>query len=217
MTESSDSRASRKRLTLDDVIAAAIAELRATHLDRLTMRAVAARLGSSPMSLYRHVADRNELVALTVDQAARTLILPATSDDPRSWLQEMTLLVRARLLKYPGVAEHLLLNGPVGPNTLAFMDTVCAVLRQTGRSSREVAWAYDWLMTTVTVYVTKEIRMATEASSATRASALAERTRRYMAQHRELLEVVEAFDSDMEAAFIRATHGVINALVPQPS
>lgn len=197
---------------------AALDETAAGSLERLTMRAVADRLGAAPMSLYRHVRDRDELVAMTVDRAAADLALPPdeASADPRTWLVAMTIVVRQRLLRYPGSAEHLLLHGPTGPHTLRFMASVCTVLRRTGRDASETAWAYDWLMTTVAAYVSKETRIAAGLRVTDITGALAERTLRHIAGRPDLLEVVMSFTGDMESAYRRSTGFVIDALLRAP-
>jgi AcrR family transcriptional regulator len=56
------------RISVDDVVAAAIAIADDDGLASLTMRAVAGRLGSSPMALYAHVPDKTALLALMSDQ-----------------------------------------------------------------------------------------------------------------------------------------------------
>jgi AcrR family transcriptional regulator len=56
-------------LTLEQIIAAAVAVADAEGLAAVTMRRLAAELSAGAASLYRHVATRNELVARMVDRA----------------------------------------------------------------------------------------------------------------------------------------------------
>lgn len=218
MSSQAADRPARRRLTVDDVVRAAAAETEASGLEALTMRAVAQRLGASPMALYRHVADRDELVGMVVDRTLAGVELPpvppgAEPEQVAEWLRAMCRAVRVRLLAYPGSAEHLLLHGPTGPHTLMFMGAVCSVLRRTGRSAQQVAWAYDWLMSTAAAYISKESRLARGERSGTGiAEALAARagTLRLPA---DLLEVIGSFTGDMASAYERATGGVIASLV----
>ena len=60
------------------IIAAARRILDADGLGALTIRALATDLGTGPASVYRHVTDRQELLQLVADDAAREL--------PRRWL-----------------------------------------------------------------------------------------------------------------------------------
>ena len=60
-------RGPRPRHSVDDVVEAAIAIADADGLDAVTMRAVAERLGISPMSLYTYVPGKAELLDLMLD------------------------------------------------------------------------------------------------------------------------------------------------------
>ncbi|WP_434316530.1 TetR/AcrR family transcriptional regulator [Leifsonia sp. P73] len=57
----------RPRLTSDTVLASALARADAAGLDALSMRALAAELGVVPMALYKHVANKDELIDGMVD------------------------------------------------------------------------------------------------------------------------------------------------------
>lgn len=70
----------------DELIAAASAQLEEGGLPSLTMAAVAARLGVRAPSLYKHVRDRDGLVALVRSQAFSELsavLLTVRESDPR--------------------------------------------------------------------------------------------------------------------------------------
>jgi AcrR family transcriptional regulator len=51
-------------------------------LAALSMRSLAKRLGTGPMTLYNHVADRADLDVLVVDAVMATVDLPPASEDP---------------------------------------------------------------------------------------------------------------------------------------
>ena len=55
------------RVSTDDIVAAAVALIDEIGLEALTMRALAASMGIGPMTLYRHVADKQALLALIPD------------------------------------------------------------------------------------------------------------------------------------------------------
>ncbi|WP_051704553.1 TetR/AcrR family transcriptional regulator C-terminal domain-containing protein [Glycomyces sp. NRRL B-16210] len=61
------SRGPRKGLTVDEVVAAAIALADAEGLEALTVRRLAQSLGKAPMTLYTYVPGKTELVALMLD------------------------------------------------------------------------------------------------------------------------------------------------------
>mgnify|MGYP003373897700 CR=1 FL=1 len=74
--------AGRRRLDRARVLAEAVAFADAEGLDALTIRALAARLGVVPMALYKHVADKDDLLAGMVDHViAEFTAGPSTAID----------------------------------------------------------------------------------------------------------------------------------------
>lgn len=210
----------RRKYSIDQIIEAALAETAEHGLDGVTIRSIATRLNAAPMSLYRYFDDRDQLINLVVDASQAQLVLPPLSSDApndmtsiRSWLQAAVKRSREQMLKYPGVADHLLLNGPTGPHTLAFMADVCVVIRRTGRTAEQTGWAYDWLMSTVAVYVSKQTRITPTTQLRHLADDLARRAAAYVAQRRDLAEVIATFAGDADRAFQRVTDTVIDVIV----
>lgn len=70
-------------LTAERITRAGIALADAEGLDALSMRRLATDLGASTMALYRHVASKDDLVALMVEAALTDAPLPDTP--PRDW------------------------------------------------------------------------------------------------------------------------------------
>ncbi|RSN55105.1 TetR/AcrR family transcriptional regulator [Amycolatopsis sp. WAC 04182] len=70
-------------LTIERIVRAGIEVADAEGLAALSMRRVAADLGASTMALYRHVASKDELVALMVEAALTDVPLPDVP--PRDW------------------------------------------------------------------------------------------------------------------------------------
>ncbi|MFF9560571.1 TetR/AcrR family transcriptional regulator [Streptomyces albus] len=76
-------RSGAPHLTAERIARAGIALADAEGLDALSMRRVAAELGASTMALYRHVASKEDLVALMVEAALTEVPLPDTP--PKDW------------------------------------------------------------------------------------------------------------------------------------
>src|SRR3984893_16268885 len=103
-------RPARKRgeVTADDVVAAAIDIVDREGVDALTIRRVAEACGLSPMGLYRHVRDKDDLLDRVVD----AVVGPGLADlqDLQAsgpWDQQVADLfrnLRRLLLDHPGVA-----------------------------------------------------------------------------------------------------------------
>lgn len=87
-------RGRRPKVSVDDVVDAAI-ELADRHgLDALSMRGLAERVGVGAMSLYTYVASRDDLVVLMVDQVVGRADLPPMTGDLRA---RLTLVAEVQL------------------------------------------------------------------------------------------------------------------------
>src|SRR5258707_6748678 len=106
-------RPGRKRgeVTADDVVAAAIDIVDRDGVDALTIRRVAEACGLSPMGVYRHVRDKDDLL----DRAVDAVVGPGLADlhASGSWDQQVADLfrhLRRLLLEHPAVAVLCLLR-----------------------------------------------------------------------------------------------------------
>jgi DNA-binding transcriptional regulator YhcF (GntR family)/AcrR family transcriptional regulator len=84
--------APKQALSRDHVLRTAIAIADAEGLAAVSMRRLAAGLGVGPMSLYRHVAHKDELVTQMVDQVFGEPELPAPG--PEGWRAKLELVSR---------------------------------------------------------------------------------------------------------------------------
>jgi len=85
-------QSARRALAREDVLRTAIAIADAEGLDAVSMRRVAAELDVGPMSLYRHVANKDELVAQMADEVFGEAELP--DPGPRGWRAKLELIAR---------------------------------------------------------------------------------------------------------------------------
>src|SRR5258707_15682777 len=95
----------RGGVMVDDVVAAATGIVDGDGVDAMTIRRVAEACGLSPMGLYRHVRDKDDLLDRVVD----AIVGPGLQDLQASgpWDQQMADLfrnLRRLLLDHPGVA-----------------------------------------------------------------------------------------------------------------
>jgi AcrR family transcriptional regulator len=144
-------RAARPALSVEAIVAAALRVLRAEGLDAVTMRRVADELGTGAASLYVHVADKDELHALMLDQVVGQLSLPAP--EPDRWQEQLKDVCRdmLRLMEVNvGIARVAIANVPLGPNALAWLDWTLGLLRAAGVPDQVAAYACDILPLYVT-------------------------------------------------------------------
>lgn len=121
----------------DDIAAAAIALTDREGLAGLSMRSVAAALGTGAASLYRYVASRDELLALMTDHVMRELRpYPAGNDQ---WLDAMVEMSRRQLQLYrrhSWLVDVTQQSPAFGPEALAWLDHCLQVLEPVTASGR---------------------------------------------------------------------------------
>ncbi|BDZ55081.1 hypothetical protein GCM10025870_21540 [Agromyces marinus] len=109
------------RITVDDLVASGIAIADADGIAALTMRAVASRLGTGPMSLYAHVPDKTTLLALMADQVLSDMT-HAVDDGAAGWrarLERLAAENRALHLEHPWLSSSGADAMPIGPGAIA--------------------------------------------------------------------------------------------------
>ena len=126
-----------RSLTTEAIAAAALAVLDRDGLPALTMRAVAAELGMGTMSLYRYVADRDELEVLVVDQVLAGIELTP----PRGrWQAQVTALLgrmRDAVRAHPATVPLLMRHRHASAASTRWIEATLAVLTKAGFSGRD--------------------------------------------------------------------------------
>src|SRR5258706_13407939 len=95
----------RGGVTADDVVAAAIDIADREGVDALTIRRVAEACGLSPMGIYRHVRDKDDLLDRVVDAVIGPGLRDLQASGP--WAQHVAGLfrhLRRLLLRHPGLS-----------------------------------------------------------------------------------------------------------------
>jgi AcrR family transcriptional regulator len=116
---------SRKpRFSRDDIAAAAIHIADTEGLEAVSMRRIAAELGSGTMTLYHYVRTKDELFTLVSDAVMGEVALPADHVLPADWREALTLVAdrsRAALLRHPWMLD-IHDDPPIGPNSVRHFD-----------------------------------------------------------------------------------------------
>jgi DNA-binding transcriptional regulator YhcF (GntR family) len=118
----------------DDVVRTAIGVADAEGLATLSMRRIAAELGIPTMSLYQHVASKDELVMLMIDRAfGQEPLPPRPAADWRTALETAARLEWAAFRRHPWLAPAMSLTRPQPvPSALAYTEWVLAALHERG-------------------------------------------------------------------------------------
>src|SRR4051812_15652856 len=94
----------KKPITGDRITDAALQVVATEGYDSLTIRRVAAVLGTGPSSLYAHIVSKEDIDDLLVGRLCAEVVLP--EPDPAAWRKqicEVYAQIRDQYLKYPGV------------------------------------------------------------------------------------------------------------------
>jgi len=119
-------------LTIERVVDEALALVDSEGLEALTVRALAARFDTSSATLYRHVASRDELLILLIDQVLGEIEMPDPALDGRTKAVELSLEFRRVLLAHPNVVDALRAAPLMGPNAVRAAEAGLANLLEAG-------------------------------------------------------------------------------------
>ena len=132
----------RKRLNRTRVLHAAIALADQTGLEAFSMRGLAQELGVVPMALYKHVANKDELLDGIVDIVFSEIDAPSPDQDWSAALRRRAVSAREALKRHPW-AIGLLESRHPGPANLRLHDAVMGCLRNAGFSFQTAIHAYS--------------------------------------------------------------------------
>jgi AcrR family transcriptional regulator len=112
-----------ERLTLEAIVAAAMKLADAEGLEAVSVRRVAAELHTRPMSLYSHMARKDDLIDLITDEVLGEMLL--TEEVPGDWraaLHAIARRTRSVAERHPWIMGALTQRPRVGPNALRHME-----------------------------------------------------------------------------------------------
>lgn len=138
----SKSRVERPRLSRDRVLRGAVAVADAGGIAALTIRSLARQLGVKPMSVYYHVANKDEILDGIVDIVFSEIELPVIGGDWRSEMRRRAHSARAVLRRHRWAIGLMESRTTPGPATLRHHDVVIGTLRAAGFSPQMTAHAY---------------------------------------------------------------------------
>jgi AcrR family transcriptional regulator len=124
----------RGRLSRERVLRAAIDHADAGGLQALTMRTLAEMLEVAPMALYRHVANKDELLDGMIDVVVGEIDPPETGVDWKTAVRRRILSARRALLRHPWASRVMESRTEPTPTVLGYMDSMIGMFRAGGFS-----------------------------------------------------------------------------------
>jgi AcrR family transcriptional regulator len=163
-------RGPRPGLSADAIVEAAVRLADAEGLEAVSMARVASELGVTTMALYRHVANKDELLQLMWNASAHGAEnLVIEGDDWRARLRAWAIIQRDMLDRHPWITQMPMAAPPVAPNSLHFVERGLRTMDGTGLADADRLRVIGLLSS----YTLSEARMAEDARRATQAAAAA--------------------------------------------
>ena len=199
---------SRPRLNRETVLRAGVELADQAGIEGFTMRTLSQELGVVPMALYKHVANKQELLEGMVDLVWSEVTEPDAAGGWKQGMRNRAVSLRDALTRHRWAVGRMEAAGRPGPENLRQHNAMLGCLRQSGFSFRTTvhvtslldAYVYGFALQQKTLsFETPEESAA--AAAATRNAESAEDAARYP----YLLEVVgelakEGYDYDAEFA-----------------
>jgi AcrR family transcriptional regulator len=114
------------------VLEATLSLAEESGLEAVSMRAVASRLGVTPMALYHHVRDKDDLLDAVIERLLGELPLPDPSLPWQARLGALAASLRETANRHPDAFPMLLRRPATTPAALRAREAVYAALRDAG-------------------------------------------------------------------------------------
>ncbi|MEU6586890.1 TetR/AcrR family transcriptional regulator [Nocardia sp. NPDC046763] len=130
------------RLSRAQIVATARDLIAADGVEALTMRRLATALGATPMAVYHHVRDKEELLLLLLGEAAASMQRPELPAAPRERLIVAARALHDTLAQLPWVVEVLTADDLLSPSALWYPETIIDAAIAGGLAIDDAVHAY---------------------------------------------------------------------------
>jgi AcrR family transcriptional regulator len=124
----------RVPLSKQRVLGAAVALADERGVESLSMRKLGQELGVVPMALYKHVANKDELLDGMVDVVVGEIDPPSDGADWKTAIRQRVLSARRALLRHPWASRVIESRAEATPAVLEYMDSMIGIFRAGGFS-----------------------------------------------------------------------------------
>jgi AcrR family transcriptional regulator len=121
-------------LSRERVLSTAVALADRDGVEAASMRKIAQELGVVPMALYRHVANKDELLDGMIDVVVGEIDPPETGRAWKTAVRRRILSARQALLRHPWARQAMESRTEPTPTVLAYMDSMMGMFRAGGFS-----------------------------------------------------------------------------------
>lgn len=161
-TKRSQGRESRAPLNREKVLQAAIGLADEIGLESLTMRELGLRLGVEAMSLYNHVANKDDILDGMIDIVVSEIDLPSETADWKEAMRRRAISAQAVFSKHPWASGLIDSRQSSGPARLHYFDWVLGTLRRAGFTLELAARAFSLLDSYIYGFGRQQLNMSVE-------------------------------------------------------
>ena len=134
----------RKPLSRERILAAALEVADEQGIEALSMRKLGQSLGYEAMSLYNHVANKDDLLDGILDLVLAEME-PPDQDGGLPAIRASAISAHEALKRHPWAANMLMAPSRIRPARIAYMEALLAALRGAGLSAETTYHAYHVL------------------------------------------------------------------------
>lgn len=135
----------RVPLNRERVLRAGVALADEGGIESVSMRKLGGQLAVEAMSLYNHVANKDDLLDGMIDMVFGEIDLPSANADWKTEMRERAISAREALGRHPWATGLMDSRTTPGPATLRHHDSVIGTLREAGFSIETAAHAFSVL------------------------------------------------------------------------
>ncbi len=133
----------RTPLSRERVLQAALTLADKEGIEALSMRRLGEELGVEAMSLYKHAANKDDILDGIVDLVAGEIELPTIGGDWKVSMRRRASSAHEVLLRHPWAAMLFVSRANVGPAMLRYVDATIGCLREAGFSYKMADHAWN--------------------------------------------------------------------------
>jgi AcrR family transcriptional regulator len=145
MARKKKSPGGRNWLRRDKIVTAAVARAESKGFETLSMRNLAEDLGAAPMALYRHVANKEDLLDAMVDVVFAEMYPPVIGGKWKTELRRRAISAREALRRHPWAVGLMETRVSPGPASAKHHNATMGCLREASFPFREAVHAYNLL------------------------------------------------------------------------
>jgi AcrR family transcriptional regulator len=157
--------AARVPLSRERALSTAIALADKEGLGSLSMRKLAQELGVEAMSLYHHVANKEDILDGMVDLVFAEIELPADGMEWKTAMRQRAESARDALTRHPWAISIMDSRSAPGPATLRHHDAVLRSCRAAGFSIHMAAHAFSLIDSYIYGFALQEVNLPFDDSS----------------------------------------------------